>query len=74
MGWRVSLARRSPASSNSLAMSSPTSKPLARRSLSEYSGKFQVRIPPATHRRIAEKAAEEHVSLHRYVSDRLASA
>lgn len=46
-------------------------EPLADRT---YSGKFQVRIPPATHRRLAEKAAEEHVSLNRYVSDRLASA
>lgn len=46
-------------------------QPLSER---EYSGKFQVRIPPATHRKIAEKAAEEHVSLNRYVSDRLASA
>lgn len=46
-------------------------QPLADRT---YSGKFQVRIPPATHRRLTEKAAEESISLNRYVSDRLASA
>lgn len=46
-------------------------EPLADRS---YSGKFQVRIPPETHRRLAEKAAEQHVSLNRFVADRLASA
>jgi predicted HicB family RNase H-like nuclease len=46
-------------------------EPLAERS---YSGKFQVRIPPETHRRLVEKAAEERISLNRLISDRLASA
>jgi len=37
-----------------------------------YSGKFQVRIPPGLHRRLAIEAAEENVSLNRYVSLKLA--
>lgn len=37
-----------------------------------YSGKFQVRIPPERHRRLAIEAAEQNVSLNRYVSDKLA--
>lgn len=36
-----------------------------------YSGKFQVRIPPEQHRMLAIKAAEEGVSLNRYISSRL---
>lgn len=40
----------------------------------EYSGKFQVRIPPEAHRRLAIDAAEQHVSLNRLIADRLASA
>ena len=39
----------------------------------EYSGKFQVRIPPELHRKLAIKAAEAKVSLNRYVSNKLAS-
>jgi hypothetical protein len=38
-----------------------------------YSGKFQVRITPELHRRLAIEAAEENVSLNRYVSYKLAS-
>lgn len=38
-----------------------------------YSGKFQVRIPPELHRRLAIQAAEENVSLNRYVSLKLSS-
>lgn len=37
-----------------------------------YSGKFQVRIPPELHRRLAIEAAEEKVSLNRLVALRLA--
>jgi len=37
----------------------------------KYSGKFQVRIPPELHRRLALEAAEEKVSLNRLVSSRL---
>ena len=37
-----------------------------------YSGKFQVRIPPERHRMLAIEAAEQNVSLNRYVSDKLA--
>ncbi len=36
-----------------------------------YSGKFQVRIPPERHRHLAIKAAEQGVSLNRYVSSKL---
>ena len=36
-----------------------------------YSGKFQVRMPPEQHRLLAIRAAEEGVSLNRYVSSRL---
>ena len=45
-------------------------EPIASRS---YSGKFQVRIPPELHRKLAIEAAEENVSLNRYVSHKLAS-
>ncbi len=37
----------------------------------QYSGKFQVRIPPEQHRMLAMKAAEEGVSLNRYISAKL---
>jgi len=36
-----------------------------------FSGKFIVRIPPAIHRGLALKAAEEGVSLNRLVSSKL---
>lgn len=39
----------------------------------KYSGEFKLRIPPELHRSLAIKAAEEHVSLNRLVSSRLAS-
>jgi predicted HicB family RNase H-like nuclease len=39
-----------------------------------YSGKFQARVPPELHRRLAIEAAEEGVSLNRLVSFRLAMA
>src|SRR5688500_7885672 len=39
----------------------------------EYSGKFMVRVPPDVHRRLALRAAEERVSLNRYVSAKLAA-
>lgn len=37
-----------------------------------YSGKFQVRITPERHRMLALEAAEQRVSLNRYISDKLA--
>ena len=40
----------------------------------KYSGKFQVRVTADTHRALAIKAAERHVSLNRLVSERLASS
>ena len=43
-------------------------EPLASR---HYSGKFLVRIPPETHRRLATQAAESGVSLNRMVSSKL---
>lgn len=45
-------------------------EPLAEK---KYSGKFQVRIAPELHREITIKAAEENMSLNRYVSYKLAS-
>jgi len=41
-------------------------------SVRKYSGKFMVRIPPELHKRLAELAAEEGVSINRLVSARLA--
>ena len=41
-------------------------------SIRKYSGKFMVRIPPEIHRKLAEIAAEEGVSINRLVSARLA--
>lgn len=38
----------------------------------EYSGKFQVRIPPEQHRSLAIQAAEQGVSINRLVSAKLA--
>ena len=43
--------------------------PLAER---RYSGRFNVRISPDLHRELAIKAADHHMSLNRFVSDRLA--
>ena len=37
----------------------------------KYSGKFQVRVPPELHRHLAIVAAEQGVSLNRYISSRL---
>jgi predicted HicB family RNase H-like nuclease len=39
--------------------------------LKEYSGKFMVRIPPETHRRLAIEAAEAGVSLNRLAGAKL---
>ena len=41
-------------------------------SAKEYSGKFQVRIPPEQHRNLAIQAAEQGVSLNRFVSSKVA--
>ena len=38
----------------------------------QYSGKFQVRIPPERHRMLVIEAAEQNVSLNRYVAHKLA--
>ena len=46
----------------------PVPEPLAEKS---YSGRFQVRIPPHQHRMLAIQAAEEGVSLNRFVSAKL---
>ena len=43
--------------------------PLAER---HYSGRFNVRISPELHRELAIRAADHHISLNRFVSDRLA--
>ena len=44
-------------------------EPLATKS---FSGKFMVRVPPEVHRHLTMKALEAHVSLNRYVSEKLA--
>ncbi|MCU0858913.1 MAG: type II toxin-antitoxin system HicB family antitoxin [Pontiellaceae bacterium] len=44
-------------------------EPLATR---KYSGKILVRIPPEVHRELVLEASEEHISLNRLVSARLA--
>jgi predicted HicB family RNase H-like nuclease len=44
-------------------------EPLASR---HYSGKFMIRVPPETHRRLAVEAAEAGVSLNRLASAKLA--
>lgn len=36
-----------------------------------YSGKFMVRVPPETHRKLAMQATEENVSLNRLVASKL---
>ncbi len=46
-----------------------TPEPIAEK---DYSGKFMVRIPPEQHRHIVTQAAEQGVSLNRYVSSKLA--
>ena len=37
----------------------------------KYSGKFSVRIPPEIHRHLAIQAAEEGISLNRFISAKL---
>ena len=44
-------------------------EPLASR---RFSGKFMIRVPPETHRRLAVEAAEPGVSLNRLASAKLA--
>jgi predicted HicB family RNase H-like nuclease len=53
------------------ASGEPVPEPLADK---DFSGKFMVRVPPDVHRRLALRAAEERVSLNRYVSAKLAAA
>ena len=53
------------------ASGEPIPEPLSERT---YSGRFVVRVPEEVHRRLAREAAEQHVSLNRLVSDRLARA
>jgi predicted RNase H-like HicB family nuclease len=51
------------------ASGEPIPEPLSERT---YSGRFVVRVPAELHRRLVRDAAEQHVSLNRLVSDRLA--
>ena len=53
------------------ASGEPIPEPLSERT---FSGRFVVRVPPEVHRRLVREAAEQHVSLNRLVSDRLAHA
>ena len=48
-----------------LAKSSPIPEPDCER---EYSGKFMLRLPPRLHRRLAENARRDQVSLNQYVA------
>jgi len=41
--------------------------------LQKYSGKFQVRVPPEVHRKLALDAAEEEISLNRLINAKLSS-
>jgi predicted HicB family RNase H-like nuclease len=52
------------------ANNEPIPEPIATR---QYSGKFQVRITPESHRMLAIRAAEEGVSLNRLVSAKLST-
>lgn len=47
----------------------PLPEPLMSR---KYTGKFMVRVPPETHRKLTLEAAEAHISLNRLVSEKLA--
>ncbi len=38
----------------------------------KYSGEFRVRVPPMVHRNLAISAAEQGVSMNRYISAKLA--
>ncbi len=40
-------------------------------SLRSFSGKFVVRIPPEVHRELAIRAAEEGISLNRFINSKL---
>lgn len=51
------------------AQGEPVPEPVADRA---YSGRFQVRLPPEVHRRLAVEAAEQGVSLNRLITARLA--
>lgn len=51
------------------ASGEPVPEPLAER---HYSGRFNIRISPDLHRELALRAAGEHMSLNRFLSDRLA--
>jgi predicted HicB family RNase H-like nuclease len=51
-----------------LSSGEPLPRPFA---LRRFSGKFLVRVPPETHRRLAIEAAEEGVSLNRLASAKL---
>jgi predicted RNase H-like HicB family nuclease len=53
------------------ASGEPIPEPLSERT---YSGRFLVRVPGEVHRRLVREAAEQHVSLNRLVSERLARA
>ncbi|RNL61105.1 toxin-antitoxin system HicB family antitoxin [Nocardioides marmoriginsengisoli] len=49
----------------------PVPAPLSERS---FSGKFLVRVSPHLHRLLTSRAAEEQMSLNRFVEERLAAA
>lgn len=52
-------------------MQSENEEPPVPLGMRNYSGKFMVRIPPETHRELAMEAADNGISLNRYVTARL---
>lgn len=52
-------------------MQSENEEPPVPLGMRNYSGKFMVRIPPETHRELAMAAADNGISLNRYVTARL---
>ena len=53
------------------ANNEPIPEPFAAKT---FSGKFMVRIPPSLHRELAIEAMDAHVSLNRYIANKLAHA
>lgn len=53
------------------ANNEPTPVPIADR---QFNGKVALRVTPSRHREIALRAAEQGVSMNRYINDRLATS
>ncbi|MCE2517738.1 MAG: toxin-antitoxin system HicB family antitoxin [Alphaproteobacteria bacterium] len=66
---RGMLAMISEVTADMTASGEPIPVPIAHK---QFSGKFAVRIPPESHRKLAMEAAEQNISLNRLVSMKLA--